>query len=208
MNTNVHYAMGLIIASITCTIYSLSIWEFMFIVICAAGPDVDFLFSKYAKDENHRNFITHSILIPTILLVVGIIIEKYYFIPIWFIGFHQVIWIGGVAYFSHLALDLIDWGINPFYFGKTIGFFILLTQDEKNLAHPRTIIEREKKKDPNFFILRYYNNPTIVSIDLIISIIGFFMVFVFASQFWYVPLGLFVLVEYHLHEKKKAEDKK
>lgn len=206
MNTNVHYGMGLIIASLTCITYSLSIWEYMFIVFCAAGPDVDFLFSKYAKDQNHRNFFTHSIYIPLILIIAGIIIEKYYFLPIWFIGFHQVIYIGGFAYLSHLTLDLLDWGINPLYFGKTIGFYLLLTQDEKNLAHPQTIIERETKKNPDFFTLRYYQSPVIISIDIIISALGFFMVFGFVPQFWYAPIGLFVLVEYHLHRKKKAEE--
>jgi hypothetical protein len=117
-----------------------------------------------------------------------------------------VIWIGGIAYLSHLILDLLDWGINPFYFGKTIGFYILLTQDEKNLAHPKTIIERERKKDPHFFTLRYYQNSIIRTIDILISTIGFLMVFSFAPQFWYAPIGLFILIEYHLYRKKKAEE--
>ncbi|MHA1339043.1 MAG: metal-dependent hydrolase [Promethearchaeota archaeon] len=205
MNTNTHYAMGLIIASSLHFWYTLNLGEYLFIVFCAFIADIDYFFRKFAKDENHRNFITHTIYPAIILIVLSPILDYFFHTPFLFITNFVVIAVGGFAYLSHILLDLLDWGLNPFYTKHTIGLYLVLSQHEKNLAHPKTIIEREKKKDQYFFVKRYYNTPLIVSIDFIISVIGFFFVFSFNPQFWYVPIGLLVLVEYHLYLKRKAE---
>lgn len=207
MHSNVHYAIGLFIASVTAIFLSLNVFEYAFIVFCSTIPDLDFIFKKFARDGNHRNFITHTVYPSIIMIVVGILVDIFYFGTILnIIYFHQVIWIGGIAYLSHIMIDFIDWGLNPFFTNHHFGFYLLITQHEKNLAHPRTVIDRERKKDQWFFVKRYYSTRTVLLLDTIISIAGFLSVFAFTPQFWYFPIGMFLLLEYHLYQKKKAEE--
>lgn len=207
MHSNVHYALGLFVASFTSMFISLNLYEYLFVTICCVLPDFDFALRKFAKDGNHRNLITHTVYPGLIILLVGVLLDLYYFDTIFgIIYFKQVIWIGGIAYLLHIALDFIDWGLNPFYSKHHFGFYLLITQHEKNLAHPRTIISRESKKDKYFFVKRYYNTRSIVILDIIISALGFLSVFAFTPQYWYLPIGIFLFIEYHLYQKKKGEE--
>jgi len=205
LNTNTHYAMGLIIASTLNFWYTLNIWEYLFIVFCAFCADLDYAFSKYAEDKNHRNFITHTIYPSILFICLGILLNYLIHFPFLFFTNFIIIIVGGIAYASHIVLDLLDWGLNPFYTYHTLGLYLTLTQHEKNLSRPKTIIQREKQKDKYFFIKRYYSTTSILIIDFIISVIGFLFVFVFNPQFWYVNFGLFILIEFHLYFKRKSE---
>ena len=76
------------------------------IVFSAFVCDFDVFFSKYAKDHNHRNLITHSIIPSIIVIVLGIVFN-------W-----PALVISGFALFLHIFVDLFDWGTNLFYFSK------------------------------------------------------------------------------------------
>ena len=79
--------------------------------------DLDVFFSKFAKDNNHRLLITHSIIPSVIMLLIGFIFN-------W-----EVLIISGISYFSHIIIDTIDWGTNLLYFQKKqVGFKLLFSK--------------------------------------------------------------------------------
>lgn len=199
MHMNVHFAVGIIIASITTYfIPTTNIFEYLFIVLCSIGPDFDFILAKFTKEKNHRNFFTHTIYPSLIILVIGIIISNIF-------GFNYI-WIGGLAYISHIGLDCLDWGVKIFYTKNTFGLFLLITQDEKNLhSDLEKFITSEGKEDAFFFIDRYYRNILVLTIDIFLSILGFALMFLFSPQFWYVFFGYFLCLEFHLYQKRKAK---
>jgi hypothetical protein len=187
-----------ILASITDYFIQLNLYEFSFIIFCSFGVDFDFLFRRFEKKGggDHRNFFTHTVYPGLFLVIVGIILAFYHY---------HLVWIGGLAYLSHILFDCIDTGLKLFYTDKYYGWFLLITQDEKNLGITyRKIIDREIKEDEYFILKRYYKNKTILLLDITVSVIGFALLFTFSSEFWWMYIGFFLLLEYHLYHKKKA----
>lgn len=176
----------------------LSIIEFCLIVLSSFGVDFDFIFRNFEKKDggNHRNFITHTIYPGLIIFCIGLIIAFY--------NYH-VIWICGISYLSHILFDCVDTGLRLFFTEKYYGWFVLITQDEKNLGVTfKKVIEENISKDEYFILRRYFKNSITLFLDITVSIIGFAILFTFASEFWWIYIGFFLLLEYHLHEKKKA----
>jgi len=199
MHVNVHYAVGVIFASITAFfIPQLPLIDYLIIVAGGFIVDFDFLLSRFTKEENHRNFITHSLYPPSIIIIIGIISAV--------IFNYQILWIAALAYFSHIALDCIDWGVNLFQTHKTYGLFLLVSKDDLNFhSDINSMIRKNLEKDPHYFTRVYFNNPIIVTIEIIISITGFGLLFLFSPEFWYVYIGFFITLEYHLYYKRKAD---
>ncbi|MHA1727404.1 MAG: metal-dependent hydrolase [Promethearchaeota archaeon] len=201
MHTNVHYALGVIIASITSYFIPLNLIEYGFILVCSFGVDFDILFSRFEKKDggNHRNFITHTIYPGAVIFIVGVFIAIF--------NNYWTVLICGIAYLSHIFLDCVDWGVKLFFTSKYYGWYLLITQDEKNLGIDyKKIINKNMAEDKNFFIKRYYNsNSGIIYLDITISILGFAILFNFTPNLWWVYIGFFLLLEFHLYHKKKAE---
>lgn len=201
MHANVHFAVGVIIASVSNYILSningflQNLIEFGIIIIFALGADFDILFVSLLKnideDRGHRFFITHSIYPFVAILIFGISLAIS-------LSYH-IIWICSLVYLSHLMLDCIDGGINLFYTERIYGLF-LLTRKEKHLfLGIKRALDKEREKNPYFMDLRYFNNPIILCMEILISVAGLISLLVFAISYWYVYFGYFLLLAYHLN---------
>jgi hypothetical protein len=186
MHTTVHVALGIIIASISSFFFQMNFWTFSVIAICGFAPDFDIVFSKKARDWNHRNLITHSIYMPSIILGIGII-----FSISWII-------IAAISYISHLSMDLIDWGTDLFHTNKTVGIAFLL----KPLSENHT--QEEIKTNPHakwFFLELYFGSKGLKFYETLLCIIMVLMLFIFSPIYWYfivlyIAAFIFHLVEY------------
>ncbi len=186
MHINVHFGMGIIIASLTNYFIRLNIFTFSFIVLCGFISDFDIIFKKHAKDHNHRMLITHSIYISLIIILIGIFLNE-----IWVV-------MGGIAYFWHIVVDLIDWGTNFFYNKKMFGLRLLLSPEERiDLSH---IINDKTPNRQFFFVQRYYSSKLMIFLEIIIGISMFIALFVFAINYWYFLFGYIFFFIFHLSE--------
>ncbi|QEE15860.1 hypothetical protein DSAG12_01687 [Promethearchaeum syntrophicum] len=185
MHINVHFGIGLIIASVTHYFIQLNIFTFSFIVLCGFILDFDIIFKKYAKDHNHRMLISHSIYPSLIIIIIGIILNE-----IWVL-------MGGIAYFCHILIDLIDWGTNFFYNNKIFGLRLLLTPEERiDLSH----VLEDKNNRQFFFVQRYYSSKLMIILEILIGISMFIAVFVFVINYWYFIFGYVFFFGFHLSE--------
>jgi len=165
--------------------------EFTAIVFSAFIMDFDVFFSKYAKDNNHRMLITHSILPSIVLIIVGLIFVS------------PVILICGGAYFIHILIDTFDWGTN--FLGihkKPFGLKFLITKEE--LDNLDDILSKYKIKK-SFFDFRYYKNRGILIVEGILFGIMIIGIILFALEFvlFIILYGLFLAFHLsgHLHLK-------
>src|SRR6056297_130849 len=71
MHANLHYATGIILASITHALEPLTFWTYGVIVFGAFCPGFGIFFLKFAGDNNHCFFFTHSLIFPVLILIVG-----------------------------------------------------------------------------------------------------------------------------------------
>ena len=196
IHINCHFAIGIIIASFTHYFLRITLFEFGLIVIFSFIMDFDVLFSKRAKDHNHRMLITHSIIPGIIISIIGVLFN-------W-----QIIFICGIAYFIHILIDTFDWGTNFFGFHeKPFGPKFLITKEElKNLNE---ILANYKVKK-SFFDFRYYQNRVIISLEIILTVLMILVNVVLAFEYIfiiliYVPFFFFhMIVYFHL---KKIESK-
>ena len=153
--------------------------------------DLDVFFSKYAKNNNHRNLITHSVIPSLILIILG------------FIFFWPALVISGFSYFIHIFVDLFDWGTNFFYFPhKTYGPRFLIRKEENNLSE-----HLAKYKNPQvFFDFKYYSSK--ISLTIEILLFAFMMISIIILAFDYILivliyfLGLYFHLSRHFHLKK------
>jgi len=198
MHINVHFGIGLIIASVTHYFIPLNFFTFSFIVLCGFISDFDIIFKKYAKDNNHRLLITHSIYPSLIIIIIGIIIGIIF----------NYIWLlmGGIAYFCHILIDLIDWGTNFFFFNKKMfGIRILLSPEERiDLSH----VINDKENRQFFFVQRYYSSKLMIFLEIIIGISTFIGVFVFSIKYWYFLFGYIFFFAFHFSEYIELKNRK
>ncbi len=196
IHLNVHFAIGVILASIFHYYFNFNLLEFSSIILCSFIMDFDFLLSQYAKDRNHRMLITHSIYPGMILMVFGIILQL------------VVLIFCGIAYIIHVIVDAFDWGTNLFgIHEKPFGPKLLVSKEEfKNM---KEVLEKYKVKK-SFFDFRYYSNRSILTIEILLA--TFMMIFIIINAFEYVfisliyiPFLLFHLLGYFHLKKIEAE---
>ncbi len=200
MHSNVHFAVGVLIASIAHFLLPMNIWFFILVILSAVLADLDVFASKIALQNNHRNLFTHSIYPSLILIAIGVPIAIFWNI--------HVIWLAGIAYGSHILLDCFDWKTRLFYGKKHFGWAFLITLDEKNLGKTRKQLQIESRMDfTSFAVYRYFKSMGMVVLGISLAIVSFLVLFVIASEFWYVFFGYFGLLEIHLYQKKKMETK-
>lgn len=190
MHINVHYAIGVIIASISHFFLKINLFEFFMIIFCSFIIDFDVFFSKYAKDHNHRNLITHSIWPGSVLLIFGIIF------------LNLLLMLCGITLLIHVFSDTFDWGTNLFYTGKTIGLKLLITSEEmKNMDE----ILSKYKVAHSFFVFRYYNNKFCIILEILVFILMILLNIFLASEFWYFFIIYFFFLSMHMYEYKKLK---
>lgn len=154
---------------------SLGFLEFCLVVIFPFLIDLDFLLSKYAKGNNHRRLITHSLIPYICLLIIGI------FIPIFLIL--------GICGVVHILTDVIDWGtalFSPLY-NDTIGG-ILPTPPQEIIDIP------DYKKRQCWFTKTYYTSIIMIISELIFGLAAVLLiVFINISYVWIILFYLLFL---------------
>jgi len=162
------------------------------IVFSSFINDLDVFFTKYAKDHNHRNLITHSIIPSSIIILIGLMIS-------W-----PVLIIIGFVNFIHVFVDLFDWGTNLFYFPKkTFGPRLFISkEEEKNLAEYLA----QFKNPTSFFDFKYYNNKVALTLEVILFVLMMVFIIIFAFDYLLIVLlyflGLYFHLSRHFHLKK------
>ena len=193
MHINVHFGIGLIIASVTHYFIQLNFFTFSFIVLCGFISDFDIILKKLAKDHNHRALFTHSIYPSLIIIIIGIISNE-----IWVL-------MGGIAYFCHIIIDLLDWGTCFFYNNKMIGLRLLLTPEERvDLSH----VINDKENRQFFFVQRYYSSKLMIFLEIIIGISMLIALFAFAINYWYFLFGYIFFFAFHFSEYIELRNRK
>jgi len=155
------------------------------IVFFAFISDFDVFLSKYAKNENHRMLITHSIIPSLIIIILGHIID-------W-----PALYISGYGYSIHVLLDTLDWGTNFFYFQKKqIGPKFLISKEEfENISEYLS-----KYKNPaSFFDEKYYNNKICMVIEVLIFILMILFITLLAFPYILLILIYFPFILFHLY---------
>ena len=113
MHINSHFAVGVIIASFLNYFFNFNLFEFSVIVLFSFICDFDVFLSKFAKDNNHRMLITHSIIPSLIILFLGLIFN-------W-----MVLIISGISYSIHITKVYLPWKYSKrnreFYWFKVKG---------------------------------------------------------------------------------------
>ncbi len=192
MHINSHFAVGVIIASYLNFFLPFNIFEFLIIILFSFICDFDVLFSKFAIDNNHRMLITHSIIPSLIIIVLGLLIN-------W-----VVLIISGFVYLIHIIIDSFDWGTNFFYFKKRqVGLKFLISKEEFEKISDYL----SKYKNPaSFFDNKYYSNKISLITEVILFILMWFFILIFAIQFILITLiyflGLYFHLARHFHLKK------
>lgn len=185
MHINSHLAVGVIFTSLLHYFLDFTFLEFVIIVSFSFICDFDVFFSKYAKDNNHRLLISHSIIPSIIIIIFGYILN-------W-----SALVFGGLSYVIHIILDTIDWGTNFFYFQKIqIGFKLLISKEEyENL--PKYLA---RYKNPgSFFDEKYYNTKVCLAIEIILFILMIIFILIFAVQYLFMIVLYFLGLYFHLH---------
>ncbi len=185
MHVTFHYALGVVIAGIASQFFFLTPIYFGIIVLAACLPDIDILFKKYAPDNNHRQLFTHSLYPGIIISAFGIIFGE------------KVIILFGIAYISHIFIDLFDWGTNFLFTGKTYGPRLLLKKSE----HDSVMNLLKNEKIPKwFFVRRYYSARYILLLE-IAGLLSMSVILVFmARKYWYFSFGYLFALSFHTRE--------
>ncbi|MFX0069909.1 MAG: hypothetical protein ACFFAO_02355 [Candidatus Hermodarchaeota archaeon] len=186
--------MGVIIASIFNYYFTFNLFEFGLIVFSAFICDLDVFFSKYAKDHNHRNLFTHSIIPSITILILGIIFN-------W-----PALIISGFTYFIHVFVDIFDWGTNFFYFPKkTFGPRLFMSQEEEEKLAEYLA---QYKSPASFFDFKYYKSKVALSIEVLLFILMMVSITLFAFDYFWIFLLYFPMLYFHLsrhYHLKKIE---
>lgn len=185
MHINVHCALGIILSMIF--LDYLNLFQIALIITVSILIDFDFVFSKYAKDHNHRRLPTHSFIPFLIFLPFGLV-------------FIEFLWVGIVGIF-HVILDLVDWGIYPLtprVKDKIIGGFLFVPE----------VKEGDEPLNKCYFINTYYGSKIIIVLE-IIAFLGAILLIIWRNLFYLillVPYFLFLalhLITYFKYCKNK-----
>ncbi|MFX1501573.1 MAG: hypothetical protein ACFFDH_11475 [Promethearchaeota archaeon] len=184
MHINSHFALGVIIASLFNNFFHFNLIEFSIIVLFSFVCDFDVFFSKFAKDNNHRMLITHSIIPSLIVLFLGFTLN-------WI-----VLIIAGISYSIHILFDTLDWGTNFFYFQKKqVGLKFLISKEEfENLTNYLS-----KYNNPaSFFDEKYYKNRICLGFEIILFILMMIFIIIYAFEYILITILYFPFIWFHL----------
>ncbi|TFG18109.1 MAG: hypothetical protein EU533_07920 [Promethearchaeota archaeon] len=184
MHINVHFGIGVIIASMFHSFFHFTLFEFLMIIGCSFIMDFDIFFSKIAPDHNHRMLITHSIIPGIVLASIGSVI-------VW-----PALILSGAAYIIHSIIDTFDWGTNLLGFHKRPwGPKLLISKEE--LENLPAILARFKIKK-SFFDFKYYGNKIILIFEGLVAFLMILFIIIFAFEYLLVVLLYIPLLFFHL----------
>ncbi|MHA1376865.1 MAG: metal-dependent hydrolase [Candidatus Helarchaeota archaeon] len=193
MHMNVHSAVG-IIMSLLLSVY-LSEFQILLFIGVSIIIDFDFLFSKYAKNHNHRRLITHTYIPYIISILIGLILLLLNLTEFWMYFF-----LIGVAGVFHVSLDLVDWGIMLLFpFKREIkGGFLSISEDfrGKNDRIPHC-----------YFIIAYYKSKIIRFLEISIASLALLMILIVDINFIYIMLVYVGLLLLHVYQYLKCVKK-
>ncbi len=151
---------------------SLGILEFLLVVWFPFLIDFDFLFSKFAKDRNHRRLITHSLFPYIALLIIGI--------------FFPLILILGICGLVHVITDSIDWGtalFTPLYRAPIGGILP---------KPPKEIVEIPNyRKRQCWFTKTYYESKPVLTLEISFGALS--VLLIIFLNIWYIWIIIFYL---------------
>ncbi|MFW9895679.1 MAG: hypothetical protein ACFFD7_07735 [Candidatus Thorarchaeota archaeon] len=185
MHINVHFGIGVIIASIFNYFFKFTFLEYFLVLMGAFICDFDIFFSNYALENNHRLLITHSVIPGVIILIIGLVFNLFFVI------------ISGLNYIIHIIIDTFDWGTNIFYFQKKqVGLKFLISKEEfDNISK----YLEEYKNPQSFFDKRYYGSKVCLILEALVFIVMIFCLAFFAMGFFIVILIYFLFLAFHLY---------
>jgi hypothetical protein len=185
MHINVHFGIGVIIASIFNYLFGFTFLEFFFVLMGAFICDFDIFLSKYALENNHRLLITHSIIPGIIILILGLIFNLFF------------VTISGFSYIIHIIIDTFDWGTNFFYFQKKqVGPKLLISREEfDNISK----YLQQYKNPQSFFDERYYRCKLCIVMEILVFITMLLSLIFLAMGYFLVILIYFLFLVFHLY---------
>ena len=196
MHINSHFAVGIIIASFLNYYFVFNLIEFLLIVFFAFICDFDVLFAKFAKNNNHRMLITHSIIPGVVIIILGV-----------FTGW-TALTISGISYSIHIIIDTFDWGTNLFYFTKKqVGFKLLISKEEFNNISKYLA---QYKNPQSFFDKKYYGNFVCLLVEVLIFIGMVLLIITLALDYFIIVIFYPFFLAFHLirhFNLKKIESK-
>jgi len=197
LHINVHFGVGVIIASLSHYFFHLTLFEFLMIIGCSFIMDFDIFLSKFAPDNNHRMLLSHSMIPGVVLIIIGA-----------FLGW-PALSLSGIAYTIHSIIDTFDWGTNLLGFQKKPwGSKFLISKEE--LENLDEILTKYKIKK-SFFDFRYYANRVVLIVEVLVAILMIVFIYLFAFKYilvvlLYIPFLLFHISEF-LHLKRVENTK-
>jgi hypothetical protein len=202
MHVNFHYSAGIIISTSAFYLNKVftgieySLFEFSLIIFCSFGADldiiIDIIVGKMGKESGHRFYVTHSLYPGLILLVIGLIVAI-------FNGYH-IYWICGISYLIHIMSDCLDGEVSLLFTEKRFGLSLLLTKKERRLfLGVGKAFDKEKERNPYFMDIRYFSNKFLVSVEILVSLVSFILLFLITPQFWYISILYFPMIGYHIY---------
>lgn len=186
---NVHTAIGILISMIFSDY--LSDFEILFVIVVMVIIDFDFLFSKFAKNHNHRKLPTHTFFLYGIFIIIGIIffifrISIFNSTDIW-----RYIILIGICGLIHVGTDSIDWGILLFYpFSQNLIGGILKIPNIKD--------DENNEMGRCYFINKYYNSNIIKVLEISFGISAVLSILLINIDYFYVLLIYFGTLALHL----------
>ena len=163
--------------------------EFLEVCLVILFPfliDLDFLLSKFAKNNNHRRLITHSLIPYICLLVIGI------FFPLFLIL--------GICGVFHILTDMIDWGtalFSPFY-SEPLGGILP--------KPPKEIVEiPDYKKRQCWFAKTYYASSLMLVFEILFGLAAILLIVFIDLWYLWVLIFYFILVVMQLNFYSKCK---
>lgn len=192
MHINSHYLLGMIVAIISYYYFQYTFLITLLIIAGAVAQDGDFLLSKWAPFNNHRRLFTHSVWPTIIILLIGLITMTSWIIFI------------SISVFTHIFVDMLDWGVNFWYNGKLIGPAVLLPEkDTSHLDLPSMGYYYRKF----FFTNTYMHSKWFLLTDFVLLILTVFLMVVTQFPWIFLIMGYVLAWGYHLYsyisEKRK-----
>jgi len=205
MHINVHLALGTFTTLVFTMIFpgQLSFLEIGACILSACVVDVDFLFAKHAKYQNHRLLPTHSVATPAAFFGIAIVLalvwsaDRSLALTSMICGINVLI--------DHDLVDSYDWGLNFFLNGRILGKKILIGDKT-----PDEYYQFASKYYPRYapFLKKYYDSKIMRAIEITafsLMLVALFLTWnVAGHEYWWVLICYAGSLGFHLYHYKKG----
>lgn len=196
LHLNAHLAMGTVVAVVATRLVPvpLSPVELAACILASCVVDADFVFTRVARDRNHRMLPTHSLLVPCACWLLAAIVA---FTSLQHASIAWMLVACGANILVHLLVDSIDWGLNLFLRGRLVGLKLLLGARTSAEFH-----ELASKVTPpiTMFYHVYFHDRRILAIEgasACAMILSLLLAWDVAAVHWWVPVTYVALLALH-----------